>query len=263
MLPLRDNQPRTLIPYVNWLIIAANIGAYVFEVPSGVGLTPKSLDEYQSQMAFFNHYGAVPHNFQLAFSGTPGYSIAGVFGSMLSSIFLHGSPIHLIGNMWFLWIFGNKIEDHFGHALYPFFYLLCGVVSSMAHIYANPDSTLPAIGASGAIAGVMGGYLLRYTQAKVQVFWWFFYRPSVFWIPAVAMLGYWFALQLFSQVWSHWLLLQTQQHESGGVAYWAHLGGFLSGMILIKLIPGRTKYAHGGWIDKTGKELLPKESTKI
>src|SRR5947207_13713791 len=106
MLPLRDDQPRTLIPYVNWLIIAANIGAYVFEVHSGVGLTPKSLDEYQSQMAFFNHYGAVPHNFQLAFSVTPGYSIAGVFGSMLSSIFLHGSPIHLIGNMWFLWIFG-------------------------------------------------------------------------------------------------------------------------------------------------------------
>ena len=264
MLPLRDDQPRTLIPYVNWTIIAINIAAYVFEVHSGAGLPPKSMDEYQAQMVFFNHYGVVPHNFQLAFNGAPGYSIAGAFGTILSSTFLHSGPLHLIGNMWFLWIFGNKIEDHFGHALYPFFYLLCGLVADMTHIYANPDSTLPAIGASGAIAGVMGGYLLRYTHAKVQVFWWFFYRPYVFWMPAVAMLAYWFALQLISQVWSQWLSLsEGTSHQSGGVAYWAHLGGFLSGMILIKLIPGRTKYAHGGWIDKTGKELLPKDSTKV
>jgi membrane associated rhomboid family serine protease len=146
--------------------------------------------------------------------------------------------------------------------MYPFFYLVCGVLASMAHIYANPDSTVPAIGASGAIAGVMGGYLLRYTQAKVQVFAWFFYRPYIFWMPAAWMLVYWFALQLISQIWSQSVLAQLHR-ESGGIAYWAHLGGFLSGMVLIKLIPGRTKYAHGGWIDKQGKELLPKETGKI
>lgn len=265
MLPLRDDQPRTLLPFVNWSIIAINIAVYIFELQQGAGRPPSamsSIDDYRAQMQFFNHYGVVPHNFQLAFSGTAGYTIMGVFGTIFSSMFMHGSPLHLIGNMWFLWIFGNKVEDHFGHAMYPVYYLLCGVIASMAHIYANPDSTMPAIGASGAIAGVMGGYLLRYTQAKVQVFWWFFFRPYLFWIPAAWMLIYWFALQLVSQVWSRWMSLQIH-HEVGGVAYWAHLGGFLCGMVLIKLIPGRTRYSHGGWFDKEGKEVLPKESTKV
>lgn len=264
MLPLRDDQPRSLIPFVNWSIIALNIAVFLYEMHQGVGLPPSDtgVDNYQAQLAFFNRWAVVPQHFQLAFNGGPEYTIAGVFGSIFSAMFMHGSPLHLIGNMWFLWIFGNKVEDHFGHLVYPVFYLFCGVIASMAQIYASPDSTIPTLGASGAIAGVMGGYLLRYTQAKVQVFWWFFYRPYVFWMPAVWMLGYWFALQLISQVWSHWVAAQLH-HEVGGVAYWAHIGGFFSGMVLIKLIPGRTKYAHGGWIDKTGKELLPKETGKI
>lgn len=262
MLPLRDDQPRTILPFVNWSIIAVNIAVYFFEVHQGAGITPTTMDEYHSQLAFFNQYAVVPHHFQLAFSGAPDYTIAGCFGTILSAMFMHGGPLHLIGNMWFLWIFGNKVEDHFGHAVYPFFYLLCGSMASMAHIYSNPDSTLPSLGASGAIAGVMGGYLLRYPQAKVQLFSWFFYRPYVFWIPAVGMLFYWFALQIISQIWTHWLSMQIHR-EVGGVAYWAHIGGFLCGMVLIKLIPGRTTYAHGGWIDKEGKELLPKETNKI
>lgn len=263
MLPLRDDQPRTLIPFVNWSIIAINIAAYFYEIHAGVILPGKEgLPNYQAQTAFFGQYGFVPHHFQLAVMGTPGYTISGEFATIFTSMFLHGGTLHLLGNMWFLWIFGNKVEDHFGHVVYPFFYLACGLVASMAHIYANPDATLPAVGASGAIAGVMGGYLLRYTQAKVQVFWWFFYRPNVFWMPAAGMLFYWFALQVISQVWTQSLAGQVHR-EVGGVAYWAHIGGFFSGMVLIKLIPGRTKYAHGGWIDKTGKELLPKETGKI
>jgi membrane associated rhomboid family serine protease len=249
---------------VNWAIIAINIAVYIYEAYEGMGLpvSDTGVDNYQAQMAFFSHYGVVPHHFQLAVAGGSEYTIAGVFGTIFTSMFLHGSPLHLIGNMWFLWIFGNKVEDHFGHLMYPFFYLVCGVVASLAHIYASPESTIPAIGASGAIAGVMGGYLLRYTQAKVQVFAWFFYRPFIFWMPAAWMLVYWFGLQLISQIWSQSVLAQLHR-ESGGIAYWAHLGGFLSGMVLIKLIPGRTKYAHGGWIDKQGKELLPKETGKI
>ena len=262
MLPLRDDQPRTIIPFVNWSIIALNIAVYIFEVHQGAGIPQTTLDDYKAQMAFFDQYGVIPHHFQLAFAGAGGYTVAGVFSTIFSGMFMHGGPLHLIGNMWFLWIFGNKVEDHFGHIIYPFFYLICGVLAAMTHIYANPDSTLPAIGASGAIAGVMGGYLLRYTHAKVQVFWWFFYRPYVFWISAAWMLIYWFALQIISQSWSHWV--SEQMHtEAGGVAYWAHIGGFFSGMVLIKLIPGRTKYAHGGWVDKAGNELLPKESTKV
>ena len=265
MIPLRDNQPRTILPYVNWSIIAINVAAYVFELHQGVGLPPSaydSLDQYQAQLTFLNQYGVVPHNFQLAFAGTAGYTIAGAFGSIFTAMFLHGGPLHLIGNMWFLWIFGNKVEDHFGHVLYPIFYLLCGFLASMAHIYANPDSAIPAIGASGAIAGVMGGYLLRYTNAKVQVFGWLMYRAYVFWMPAAGMLLYWFGLQLVSEIWSRWLSAQIH-HEVAGVAYWAHLGGFLTGMVFIKLIPGRTRYAHGGWVDKEGKELLPKESKEV
>jgi membrane associated rhomboid family serine protease len=263
MLPLRDDQPRTILPFVNWSIIAVNLAFYIFEVHSGAIVPGKEgSPDIQAQLAFFNHYGVVPHYFQLAVAGTPGYTIAGSLGTIFTAMFLHGSTLHLLGNMWFLWIFGNKVEDHYGHLMYPFFYLVCGVVASMAHIYANPDSTVPAIGASGAIAGVMGGYLLRYTQAKVQVFAWFFYRPYIFWMPAAGMLVYWFALQLISQIWSQSVMAQLHR-EGGGIAYWAHIGGFFSGMVLIKLIPGRTKYAHGGWIDKEGKELLPKETGKI
>ena len=262
MLPLRDDQPRTLIPFVNWSIIAVNIAVFIFEVQHGVGTSPESLDDLHSQLAFLNHYAVVPQHFQLAFTGSQGYTIAGVFGTIFTSMFMHGGVLHLIGNMWFLWLFGNKVEDHFGHVVYPFFYLMCGFIASMAHIYAKPESTLPAIGASGAIAGVMGGYLLRYTTAKIQVFSWFFYRAYVFWMPAAGMLFYWFALQIVSQLTTDWAA--TQLHtEVGGIAYWAHIGGFFSGMVLIKFVPGRTKYAHGGWIDKQGKELLPKESTKI
>jgi membrane associated rhomboid family serine protease len=263
MLPLRDDQPRTLIPFVNWSIIAINIAAYIYEIQAGVILAGNELgSNYQAQLAFFSQYGVVPQHFQLAVGGGSGYTLAGVLGTIFTSMFLHGGTLHLLGNMWFLWIFGNKVEDHFGHIVYPLFYLLCGLVASMAHIYANPNSTLPALGASGAIAGVMGAYLLRYTQAKIQMFGWFFYRPYVFWMPAAGMLLYWFALQLVSQVWTHWVAVQTH-HQVGGVAYWAHIGGFFSGMVLIKLIPGGTRYAHGGWIDKSGKELLPKETGKI
>jgi membrane associated rhomboid family serine protease len=262
MLPLRDDQPRTLLPYVNWSIIAINIAVFILEVHQGAGLPPDTMKDYQQQLAFFNQYGVVPHHFQLAFTAGGAYSLGAVFGTIFTSMFLHGGLLHLIGNMWFLWIFGNKVEDHFGHLLYPIYYLLCGFLASMAHIYANPDSNLPAIGASGAIAGVMGGYLLRYTHAKVQVFGWFFYRAWVFWMPAAGMLIYWFALQLVSQIWYQWLSMQIH-HEVGGVAYWAHLGGFLTGMVLIKAIPGRTRYAHGGWIDKEGKEILPNESKQI
>lgn len=264
MLPLRDDQPRTLIPYVNWSIIAVNLAFYIWEVHSGV-ITPGSEGhpDIQTQLAFFNHYGVVPHHFQLAIAGSPEYTIAGSLGTILTGMFLHGGTLHFLGNMWFLWLFGNKVEDHFGHLMYPFFYLVCGVIAALAHIYATPDSTIPAIGASGAIAGVMGGYLLRYTHAKIQVFMWFFFRPYVFWMSAAWMLVYWFALQLISQIWSQSVIAQLHRETGGGVAYWAHIGGFFSGMVLIKLIPGRTKYAHGGWIDKQGKELLPKETGKV
>jgi membrane associated rhomboid family serine protease len=262
MLPLRDDQPRTLIPFVNWSIIAINTAVFVFEIQRGVAGTPASVHELQKQLAFLSHYAVVPEHFQLAFRGSPEYTVAGVFGTIFTSMFMHANVLHLVGNMWFLWLFGNTVEDHFGHVLYPMFYLLCGVIASMAQISAKPDSTLPQIGASGAIAGIMGGYLLRYTSAKIQVFSWLGYRAYVFWIPAAAMLAYWFALQLVSQLTTDWAAKELHR-ELGGVAYWAHLGGFLTGIVLIKVLSGRTRYAYGGWFDKQGKEMLPKQSTRV
>src|SRR5579862_9792915 len=133
MLPLRDDQPRTIVPFVNWTIIAINVAAYFLELHQGVILAGSEMaDNHQAQLAFFNQYGVVPHHFQLAFTGEPGYTIAGAFATIFTSMFLHGSTLHLLGNMWFLWIFGNKVEDHFGHVVYPLFYIFCGFIASMA-----------------------------------------------------------------------------------------------------------------------------------
>ena len=168
-------------------------------------------------------------------------------------MFMHAGWLHVLGNMWFLWIFGDNIEDHLGHVVYPMFYLVCGLLASIAHVYANPDSTLPMVGASGAIAGVMGAFLLRYPQARIQVLWtWFGYR--IFWMPAIGMLFYWFALQLVGQAWVQYVSSQTHQ-QVGGVAYWAHLGGFVTGLILIKVIPSRSEYNYGAWTKKEEKAV--------
>jgi rhomboid family protein len=189
-------------------------------------------------------------------AGEPDHAYLINFAALLSSMFMHAGWFHLIGNMWALWIFGNNIEDHFGHAVYATFYLLCGAFAGMAHIYANPGSDVPTLGASGAIAGVMGAFLLRYPEARVQIFVFYGLRAGLFWVTAWVVLAFWFAVQLFWQVFTHWAFGSAQ---TGGIAYWAHLGGFVAGMILVKLIPGYTRYSHGGWVDKEGRELLPKQ----
>ena len=252
MFPIRDDQPRTTFPYVNYSIILVNVGVFAYEFYLRTQ-DPKAL------YALYYQFGTIPHNFQLAFTG--GYAqitLPGVFLTILTSMFMHGSVLHLLGNMWVLWIFGDNIEDHLGHVVYPIFYLVCGFVGSMAHIYANPESEIPSVGASGAIAGVMGGFLLRYPQARVQLLVMFSWLANVVWVSAWVVLAYWIGLQLLGQILTDVFYKYTHQH-TGGVAYWAHLGGFLSGMILIKVVPGRTQYRHGGWFTKEGKEVLPKQ----
>ena len=246
MIPLRDDQPRTTIPYVNYSIIAINLAVFGFEVWARFNDPP-------ALRSFFARYAEVPNHFQLAFGGSSEFTIGAAFLTIFTSMFMHAGWLHVLGNMWFLWIFGDNIEDHLGHVVYPMFYLVCGLLASMAHVYANPDSTLPMVGASGAIAGVMGAFLLRYPQARIQVLWtWFGYR--MFWMPAIGMLFYWFALQLVGQAWVQYVSSRTHQ-QVGGVAYWAHLGGFVTGLILIKVIPSRSEYNYGAWTKKEEKAV--------
>lgn len=149
------------------------------------------------------------------------------YSHLVTSMFLHGGWMHLIGNMWFLWIFGNNVEDSMGRLRFMAFYLLTGLAAAMGQVIANPDSIIPMVGASGAISGVMGAYLVLYPRVKVYTLVPIFIFFTSIALPAWAMLGYWFVIQLVSGLYS--------ASETGGVAFWAHIGGFVAGVVLIKL----------------------------
>jgi membrane associated rhomboid family serine protease len=173
--------------------------------------------------------------------------------ALFSSMFLHGSWMHLIGNMWFLWIFGNNVEDSMGHLRFLLFYTLCGLVAASAHVFTDPSSALPMVGASGAISAVMGAYVVLYPRARVHTLFFFLVFIRVVPLPAWVMLGYWMAIQLGSSL--------MDPGSGGGVAYAAHIGGFLAGALLIlvfrnpKLVGAkrrgirlpRSEIEHGGW----------------
>jgi membrane associated rhomboid family serine protease len=219
MLPLTDHNPIRTRPYVNYAIIALNIVMFLWELSLGRNLQPALM-----QIAF------IPRKFWV-----PGYWVSDTVGMFLS-MFLHGSLMHIGSNMLYLWIFGDNIEDRLGHVRYTIFYFACGVAATLAHAFFNPGSTLPAIGASGAIAGVLGGYLILFPHARVTTLIPLFMFITVREIPAVFVLGLWFVLQLFSGVGS--LGIRDAQ-DLGGVAYFAHIGGFVAGMALIVLMGGR------------------------
>ncbi len=216
MIPLRDNIPSGTRPVVMWLLIAAC--AYFFVHTLSLGSTA-AMDRLIAT------YGLIPAQFT-------GHAPAGGAPAperLLTNLFLHGGWIHLLGNMLFLWIFGDNVEDAMGHVPFLIFYLLCGVVANIAHIVANPLSLEPTIGASGAIAGVLGAYLVLYPHARVLcvVFIWIFIQ--FLWVPAMLFLPIWIGLQLISGLAS----LGVQQ--SGGVAWWAHVGGFFTGVLLVRV----------------------------
>lgn len=206
MFPIRDHNPSGRTPYVTYALIAANVGvflSYWLTIPSENALG-----------YFFATWGLVPAEV------TAGADLHSIFTSM----FLHGGWMHLVGNMLFLWIFGDNLEDIMGHVRYALFYLACGLAAAILQVAADPGSYIPMVGASGAIAGVMGGYLLLFPRAKVDVLFIFIIFFRVFPIPAWIMLGIWFAIQLFSGV--------NTPSDAGGVAYWAHAGGFIAGLVL-------------------------------
>lgn len=219
MIPIRDINPRATYPIVNVLLIVVNLLAFIWEISQGIHLEAALMS-----VAF------IPDRFFI-----PGYWVPDTL-SIVISMFLHGGWLHLGSNMLYLWIFGDNIEDRLGHFRYLLFYLGCGFIATFAHAFFNPDSQLPAIGASGAIAGVLGGYLLLFPHARVMTFIPFGFYMILRELPAIFVLGLWFVLQLFTGVAS--LNVDTAQ-EAGGVAYFAHIGGFVAGLILVRLFGGR------------------------
>ncbi len=215
MFPLRDTQPSYSKPVVTVLLIVVNILVFLFEF---------SLDDY-SRNAFISVYGLVPDHFE--------------YSAILTSMFLHGGWMHVLGNMWFLWIFGDNIEDILGHGKYLGFYLLCGVAAAMTQVMFNWGSRVPMVGASGAIAGVMGAYMVKFPQSRIRTAVFFIFIMFTE-IPAWVMLIYWFAIQLFSGVGS----IGDTQASQGGTAFFAHIGGFIAGIVLVNLMGARQPYAR-------------------
>jgi membrane associated rhomboid family serine protease len=219
MLPLRDLNPRRTTPVINYLLIAANVLMFFWELRLGADFEPTLM-----QVAF------IPARFWI-----PGYLIPNLI-TIFVSMFLHGGLLHIGGNMLYLWIFGDNIEDRLGHFRYLFFYLACGFVATLSHAFFNPASRVPAIGASGAIAGVLGAYLILFPTARVMTLIPIFFFITIRELPAVFLLGFWFILQFFAGVGS---LGATD--SGGGVAYFAHIGGFVCGIVLILLMGGRRR----------------------
>src|SRR5260370_10246299 len=222
MIPLRDDQPRYSTPYINSFLIGLNLLIFLFE---------SSLDP-DSFKALVDQLGIVPAHLTALLSGSPRYSSLGIALPFLTSLFLHASWMHVIGNVWFLYIFGDNVEDYLGHFKYLVFYLLTGVLAMGTHVAVNLQSTAPALGASGAIAGVLGAYFVLYPRARVLT--WFF--VFVVWVPACFILGYWFWLNFLSGTAT---ALMVQRQNMGGVAFWAHVGGFISGALLVKIFGER------------------------
>ena len=214
MIPLRDVIPSRTKPGVTITLIVINVMVYLFQV----GLAE------QVQEAFLYSFAVVPAYFS--------------FGSVFTSMFVHGGLAHLGGNMLFLWIFGDNVEDRMGHFRYLFFYLTCGFIAAIAQVMLDPDSLVPMVGASGAIAGVMGAYLVLYPHSRVLML--FPFPVFLFELPAIAFLGFWFVVQFLNGIGQ--LPVFQQNQISGGVAFWAHVMGFVSGLVLVLFLrrPERT-----------------------
>ena len=223
MIPIRDAIRSRTFPVINVVIIVLNVLVFLWQLSQGP----------QLKEALFL-YGIVP----LRYSDpelSANFTRFQQYLPFLTSMFLHGGFLHIIGNMWFLYIFGDNIEDRLGHFRYLFFYLLCGVTAGLVHLFTNWDSKIPTIGASGAISGVMGAYLLLYPRSKILTLIPIFLFIQFIEIPAFIFLGYWLLIQLFSA--------SLTPRNVGGIAFWAHIGGFIAGLLFIKIFD---------WIPRTG-----------
>jgi membrane associated rhomboid family serine protease len=214
MFPLRDDQPTYTPPIVTTLLIAACSFVFLYEL---------TLDDYTRDY-FISRYALIPAHAHLS--------------SIVTSMFLHGGWTHIIGNMLFLWAFGKSLEDAMGHTKFLVFYLVSGIAAGITQLFFSGYSTIPTLGASGAIAGVMGAYLIKFPRARIHTLIFLFIFITTTDIPAALILIYWFITQLFSEYGS----ITTTQVSSGGVAYAAHIGGFITGMVLVHFMGVRSRY---------------------
>jgi membrane associated rhomboid family serine protease len=205
MIPLRDVIPSRTTPYATFTLIALNVLVFLYQM---------SLGDLAQEFVF--EFGLIPASFSWV--------------NVLTSMFVHGGLLHVGGNMWFLWIFGDNVEDRMGHGRYVVFYLLCGAAAAFAQTAMSPESTVPMVGASGAIAGVMGAYFVLYPRSRVVTLVPIFFFFQIIEVPAIFFLGIWFLMQFLSGVGS---IATVAARNSGGVAFWAHVAGFVTGVAAV------------------------------
>jgi membrane associated rhomboid family serine protease len=215
MFPISDDNPRLRPPIVTWCIIGACVLVFLWQA---------SLGEERGQIAVYQ-LGMIPARLFGQAELRPELAAVPAWSTVLTSMFMHGGWLHLGLNMLFLWIFGDNVEDSMGHLRYAVFYLVCGIAAAMTQALINPDSTIPMVGASGAISGVLGAYLLLHPYATVRVLIVIIVFVTIVYVPAVFVLGLWFLTQIVSATF--------QQTDGPGVAFWAHIGGFVAGMALV------------------------------
>lgn len=231
MFPLYDDNPTEIFPFVTLLLIGACVGVWVFL--QGAGMSEEALRGSVCAL------GAIPFEITGALGGSGGSGpspcpLGGLtLGALLTSMFLHGSWMHLIGNLWFLWIFGNNVEDSMGHGRFLVFYLLSGLVAAGGHVASDPGSMIPMVGASGAISAIMGAYLVLYPKARVHSLFIIIIIIKIFPLPAWFFLLYWLSLQIAYSA-------MEVPGAGGGVAFWAHIGGFVAGVVLVFPFQNRT-----------------------
>ncbi|MCB0284227.1 MAG: rhomboid family intramembrane serine protease [Calditrichaeota bacterium] len=220
MIPIADESPRRYVPIINYLIIALNIVAFYYQ-PS----------ELESLKIYFAKFGLIPKSIMNAHSWLP-------FTKVITSMFVHGDLLHLAGNLLYLWIFGDNVEYILGHGRYFVFYLVVGAGAAALQVAFNPDSVIPMVGASGAISGILGAYLLKFPRNRVSILFFFFIIIRIVKVPAFIALGLWFLFQLYNGYFTH----ITALGPDGGVAWFAHIGGFVSGAVLIKFFEWYPRY---------------------
>jgi len=227
MFPIADTIPSSRVPIVNYLLIFINVLIFSFEMM----IPPHALEQ------FFYHFGLVPARYSNPMFAYEASLSDNDYLPFFTNMFLHSGWAHLIGNMWTLYIFGDNVEDRMGHFRYLVFYILCGLAASLTHFYTNSNSTIPAVGASGAISGIMGAYMFLFPKSRIIFLYFFFFFFDFIQIPAVIYLFFWFVGQLISGTVSLFVLPQNV----GGIAFWAHIGGFAAGMLLYQFFIQKPK----------------------